>query len=113
MIIEERAKAYAGNKRRQLTTGQVVGFHVEDLEDILCQAYLQGAKDANGWVRCEDRLPEDDQQVYCRLTNGMYETLVWNEKYQIWEEQFGYDFAYDKENVLAWLPLPEFNPVKE
>lgn len=75
MIIEERAKAYAGNKRRQLTTGQVVGFHVEDLEDILCQAYLQGAKDANGWVRCEDRLPEDDQQVYCRLKTACMKHL--------------------------------------
>ncbi len=46
MTIEDKAKAYAGNKRRQLTTGQVVGLHIADLEDILCQAYLQGAKDA-------------------------------------------------------------------
>jgi hypothetical protein len=78
--------------------------------------FAEGAEwaDSNpAWIMCDDRLPEDGEQVYCYMKSGSYEILVWNEHYEVWDDAEGDDCFCDKDQVLAWFELPEFNPIKE
>lgn len=86
------------------------------MENVFINGAIKGAEWADthpAWVMCEDRLPEDGEQVYCYMKSGSYEILVWTERFEVWDDAEGYDCFCDKDQVLAWFELPEFNPIKE
>lgn len=58
----------------------------------------------DGWIPCEERLPEDGQSVLC--TDGKYAYLV--------EYDADLDAGFgDMDDIIAWQPLPEpYRPEK-
>lgn len=60
-----------------------------------------------GWIRCEDRLPEDLQESYLVYSEyeGEYAYGVWIGDY---DENLGswWDASGDKINPSHWMPLP-------
>ena len=75
------------------------------------------------WIKCTDRLPENEQEVLISLRDGAYcrggyggATVVdamfsndplfagtWFPIFSVW----GDDKEYQVEDVVAWMPLPE------
>lgn len=111
MTREERAKAYANAALRPLEDVKVVGLFVSDITEIAEQAYLQGAKDAEdnpAWRMCEDGLPTDPHQPYWVYAECCGECCVayLQEKTNIFYDEGGEELS----GVVAWLPLPKFNP---
>ena len=62
----------------------------------------------NGWIMCEDRLPNINEWVLCHCQAGIKEILRWTE-----DEWYKDDSqCYMKSFVIAWQPLPKWE-VKE
>lgn len=68
------------------------------------KGYEDGKKDNDGWIPCEECLPEDGESVLC--TDGEYVYLV--------EYDADSDAGFgDMDNMIAWRPLPEpYRPKK-
>lgn len=53
------------------------------------------------WIPCSERLPDDDKEVLLCINNGE----LWLGWHNItWKTE---EFYFDKEQVIAWMPLPE------
>jgi hypothetical protein len=57
----------------------------------------------NGWIMCEDRLPNINEWVLCHCQAGINEILRWTE--DGWYKDDSQ--CYIKSFVIAWQPLPE------
>lgn len=107
MNREERAKAYARTVPIPFAPDKVTKVILDGLE----QAYLAGAKDAEdfpAWRMCEDELPYSNEDVFVAFDNG--------------DRGIGYYEGIGEwyvsgigvvDNIVAWLPLPKFNPKQE
>ena len=129
MTIEEKAKAYAEQTlAARLISDDVSIEHIENWKqarlfpaEYIEDAYLQGAKDANGWVRCADELPPKEKDggrysitvIVAVKTNHGY--VTYGESYydydnKLWAAEEVGVYLFD---VVAWIPIPEYNPTKE
>lgn len=82
---------------------------------MLEKAYWFGKQDAQEWIPCSERLPEDYTNVlvwfeYYRYGNynrlyQMYGIGNYMAKYDSW--MINYETGWRKLRVLAWCPLPE------
>ena len=66
------------------------------------------------WIPCSERLPEkcEDELVYlssARITVMQYNRhkLPFNDYCIGWGHSMNYDVDFQKESVVAWMPLPE------
>ena len=58
----------------------------------------------NGWIMCEDRLPNINEWVLCHCQANIKEILRWTE-----DEWYKDDSqCYMKSFVIAWQPLPKW-----
>ena len=58
----------------------------------------------NGWIMCEDRLPNINEWVLCHCQASIKEILRWTE-----DEWYKDDSqCYMKSFVIAWQPLPKW-----
>ncbi len=55
----------------------------------------------DGWIACEDRLPEENQRVLASFSHGAVTILTYYDK------KFHGIYDYTINTVLAWQPLPE------
>lgn len=55
----------------------------------------------DGWIACEDRLPEENQRVLASFSHGAVTILTYYDK------KFHGIYDYTINIVLAWQPLPE------
>lgn len=95
---------------------QSVGFDVD--KDRLLQAltdarafYEEGYRAAmrqSKWISVKERLPENNQQALCVMTDGSFCVFTWNYIDWMWNDG---DEWYREEDVTHWMPLPE--PPKE
>lgn len=58
----------------------------------------------NGWIMCEDRLPNINEWVFCHCQASIKEILRWTE--DGWYKDDSQ--CYMKSFVIAWHPLPEW-----
>ena len=63
------------------------------------------------WIRCEDRLPEDDKDVLMWGPEIDYDVGHHFEHFDLDIEWIGGEFPYSGSEVSHWMPLPE--PPKE
>jgi len=63
------------------------------------------------WIKCEDRLPEEDGLVLTTNKDGVG-VGYFNEHYKNWDTLDGDDYFADLEFFTHWQPLPE-PPTKE
>lgn len=56
-----------------------------------------------GWIPVSERLPEKDERVLVTAWGDV--DIAWIDKYGLWQtEEYTY---HSKDDVLAWMPLPE------
>ena len=56
------------------------------------------------WILCEERLPDDDTEVFVYLFDRPSPYIAWVRDCRWYTE----DFEVEKENYpVAWMPLPE------
>lgn len=58
---------------------------------------------------CEDELPEDETDVIVACSNGDRGIGCYEEEFKEWY-MYGEGWV---DNIIAWLPLPAFNPKQE
>lgn len=87
--------------------------HQSDVDPYKC--FIAGYNSANEWVKCSERLPEDNLLSYC-VINVL--CLLDNEQQSIYSfikepnEKGNFYFNYgnifnnETERVFAWMPLP-------
>lgn len=114
MTREKRAKAYAEDVVRNAYWSDIE-FQSDETLAIgdVAQAYLQGAKDAEGnpvWRMCEDELPDKPCECVCHDGERMF--------FAEWVDETpqglrGWSINGLTAQPIAWLPLPMFNPKAE
>lgn len=61
------------------------------------------------WHNSKEELPnlEDRNDTLMCLVNrdGNLHLNVWNQYYQVWDDEYGDDYEMDKETELEWFPL--------
>ena len=63
--------------------------------------YIEGRADARQWIPVTKRLPDSDDVVLTCYKDGSISTN-WFGVYDNIRE-----WVYDKEHIVAWMPLPE------
>ena len=106
-IIGEMQTEFDGEVMRIV---QNYGIHVnkEELIDALAYdrgQYEKGYEDgfnADKWIPCSERLPNDKHSVLITTKNGERWTAFYNEVYNEWLD----DIDERPLSVIAWQPLP-------
>lgn len=104
MTREEKAKAYADMICAEYP------YEIPTLHSEVRRAYLQGSRDANDnptWRMCKDELPHPNEDVLVAFDNGD-RGIGYYEGIGDWYVN-GIGVV---DNIIAWLPLPKFNPKK-
>lgn len=61
------------------------------------------------WHNSKEELPnlknENDTLTCVVKRNGHLALNVWNQYYQVWDDEFGDDYEMSKETELEWSPL--------
>ena len=61
------------------------------------------------WHNSKEELPnlknEKDTLTCVVKRNGCLSLSVWNQYYQVWDDEFGDDYDMSKETELEWSPL--------
>lgn len=89
------------------------------------EAYAKGYADAKAefapkWTKVEDGLSKDGKRVLIYAdTEDAYEIaerhlVEFSEDEYEWEvfSTFGYEYALDDEDVIAWMPIPKYEGVE-
>lgn len=109
MTREKRAKSYAEDVVRNAIWSDIEFQSDETLAICdVAQAYLEGAKDADNhpaWRMCEDELPKIDEEVLVACDNGDRNVGYYDDDGYWYVNGIGV-----VDNIIAWLPLPKFNP---
>ena len=71
---------------------------------------LQLTESTYKWIPCSERLPKEGENVLVCLENETYDIAFYSTKYCSWISSSD-EWSYEKESVVAWMPLPE--PYKE
>jgi hypothetical protein len=90
----------------ELANEEVKNEIIENSKDDFMNLCKEAATD--GWIKCEDRLPEDRQYVLV-----YYEYEVGEDKIGIYDVLSGNTIKISKEkgkriNVIAWRPFPKY-----
>jgi hypothetical protein len=90
----------------ELANEEVKNEIIENSKDDFLDLCKEAVTD--GWIKCEDRLPEDSQYVLV-----YYEYDVGEDKIGIYDVLSGNTIKISKEkgkriNVIAWRPLPNY-----
>lgn len=88
----------------ELANEEVKNEIIENSRDDFMNLCKEAVTD--GWVKCEDRLPEDSQYVLV-----YYEYEVGEDKIGIYDVFSGNTIKLSKEmgvNVIAWRPFPNY-----
>lgn len=108
-IIEEQE-----NQAIQALQNYGISVDKEELIKALMydrQQYEKGYADAKAeekWIPCNERLPEDDTEVFVYLFDRPSPFIAWIKDCHWYTEEF----EVEKDNYpLAWMPLPD--PYKE
>lgn len=94
------------------------GLHGEDYRKF--KKWLRKAPTVSEWIPCSERLPKEDAGYLVQLNYGIVDVLRWanilekvddydfyNKKHGGWYEYDG-EWGYCERNeVVAWIPLPE------
>jgi hypothetical protein len=93
-----------------IASGEVKG-HVRadgwaELVRRVIEPYLPANSVMVTWIKPEDRLPDDDQDVVYCLRSGEIGTGYYDSRQRIF--MFGYEgcIGSDVEDVLFWMPVP-------
>ncbi len=71
------------------------------------KGYEDGKKDNDGWIPCDERLPEDFEEVLVTDTGGRVRLITFN-KFLFNHPEYTHEVK-----VIAWRPLPEqYRPEK-
>lgn len=65
------------------------------------KGYEDGKKDNDGWIPCDERLPEDFEEVLVTDTGGRVRLITFN------KFLFNHPEYMHEVKVIAWRPLPE------
>jgi hypothetical protein len=90
----------------ELANEEVKNEIIENSKDDFLDLCKEAVTD--GWVKCEDRLPEDSQYVLV-----YYEYDVGEDKIGIYDVLSGNTIKFSKEkgtkiNIIAWRPFPKY-----
>ena len=83
----------------------------DDIANAYSEGYEQGKRDAQQWIPCSERLPEDDTLMLVNYIDSrpdaMDRWIGWHEMENVWYidgEAHSREFGNE---VIAWMPLPE------
>lgn len=73
------------------------------------KGYEDGKKDNDGWIPCDERLPDTERSVLMCNANGCRDVGWWTGKRWV----TGFSLADVARDIIAWRPLPEpYRPEK-
>ena len=78
-------------------------FHQVDREWLI-KAMEEYAASRMPWIRPQDQMPEDRQDVLITDVEGLQIVAWWNERDQLWESEYHSWFTSE---VNYWMPIPE------
>ena len=110
--IKERLKQYAD---KYSDCYKYAGVHVKVIQDMIeqLQGDLEQDEKENGWIPCNERLPEIGQKILCQSKNRSGEIFVgiYRDKGKYKDSPY-FDWKQNGfPSVISWMPLPE--PYKE
>lgn len=77
--------------------------------DELTEIFVAGANFADShpaWRKCEEEMPEENgEYLLARKYHCGYETIM-----GYWQDEWLDCMGHSLDNIVAWLPLPKFNP---
>lgn len=56
------------------------------------------------WIKTENQIPEDGEQVLCLYYGDQYKLLTWNSVYNYWDDEDDHYFC-DRDEVEYWTHL--------
>lgn len=59
------------------------------------------------WIKTENQIPENGEQVLCWYYGYQYKLLIWNGVYNCWDDEEGDDYFCDRDRVEYWTHLPK------
>ena len=65
---------------------------------------------ARQWIPVEDRLPQEGERVLCYCKDNIYDVLSWKSTEGWYYDRF---HCFVDGLVIAWMPLPKYEEVKE
>lgn len=90
------------------------------MENVFVNGVIKGMEwaDANpAWRMCEDELPEIGKKVLCATSKGAVFIYTYEESTNYRGVPLGscrWNCSnYTAASIIAWLPLPKFNPKQE
>ena len=101
--IEESAAKYSGNQ-----------IGLDYIGEAACeQGFIDGAKYAlsHQWISVKKSLPEYDESVIVAFGDGDYALLHRSNNPNVLTDKNGF-CNYGYKEVLAWMPIPQFEPKK-
>lgn len=107
--VEDRAEAY--RKDMFALDGDQVRFDSIDIGSARYVAFKAGAEwqaNQSPWINIEDRMPEDEQLVLTSSSTYGIKLLVWNDHYNVWDDEDGDDVYCERDKIDAWMPIPVF-----
>lgn len=115
--IEKAAQQHADELR---VSSSIPGALVPMLHGIAKSSYICGAHDAlqNQWISVKDRLPEEDEEILCRMkSNGAVVSgfIFINKKGipQVATDSCFHFEDYEGYEPTHWMPLSQLNPEKD
>ncbi len=102
LTIEEKARCYA-----EKAFAAALEKPWPEAKQSFADAYLAGAREAlsSQWIRIEDGLPADGQEVVVAKRWRNPKTGVWHENGFI-SDTYDAETGFVYEDVFAWMPLP-------
>lgn len=106
--IKDRLKQY---KDEYSKYGKYDGLYVADALEMLEQLQddLEQDEKENGWIPCNERLPEIGQKILCQSKNRSGEIFVgiYRDKGKYKDSPY-FDWKQNGfPSVISWMPLPE------
>lgn len=110
--IKDRLKQYAD---KYSDCYKYAGVYVKVIQDMIeqLQGDLEQDEKENGWIPCNERLPEIGQKILCQSKNRSGEIFVgiYRDKGKYKDSPY-FDWKQNGfPSVISWMPLPE--PYKE
>lgn len=111
-IVEEAAYNYATEKTKfrkdvlkEVDADNYVSRHSDCIKDFIRGVDWQANQ--SPWISIEDRMPEDEQLVLTSSSIYGIKLLVWNDHYNVWDDEDGDDVYCERDKIDTWMPIPE------
>lgn len=100
--VEEAAKEYADNLYEPTDRGIL---YRETQKDFIAGVEWQAMQ--SPWISVNKRMPEDEQLVLTSSSIYGIKLLVWNDHYNVWDDEDGDDVYCERDKIDTWMPIPE------